>query len=33
MQSDEIPSTAEVRIPSDPMLQIIGQDEAVRMGG
>ena len=32
MQAGEISSTAEVRIPSDPMLQIIGQDEAVRIG-
>ncbi|MEM4634156.1 MAG: ATP-binding protein [Candidatus Anstonellaceae archaeon] len=27
-----ISSTAEVRIPSDPMLQVIGQDEAVKIG-
>ncbi|MFA6489842.1 MAG: ATP-binding protein [Candidatus Micrarchaeia archaeon] len=27
-----ISSTAEVRIPSDPLLQIIGQDEAVKIG-
>ncbi|MCX8197994.1 MAG: ATP-binding protein [Candidatus Micrarchaeota archaeon] len=28
----DISSTAEVRIPSDPMLQVIGQDEAVKIG-
>src|SRR3989344_8183839 len=27
-----ISSTAEVRIPTDPLLQVIGQDEAVRIG-
>ncbi len=29
---ESIASTSEVRIPSDPLLQIIGQDEAVRIG-
>jgi len=29
---ESITSTSEVRIPSDPLLQIIGQEEAVRMG-
>jgi len=32
MDISEISSTAEVRIPSDPLQQIIGQDEAVRIG-
>ena len=32
MQVADISSTAEVRIPSDPLLQIIGQDEAVKIG-
>lgn len=32
MEVSEISSTAEVRIPSDPLLQIIGQDEAVKIG-
>ncbi len=32
MELSDISSTAEVRIPSDPLLQIIGQDEAVRIG-
>ena len=32
MDLSSISSTAEVRIPTDPLLQIIGQDEAVRIG-
>ncbi|MEM2137988.1 MAG: ATP-binding protein [Candidatus Anstonellaceae archaeon] len=32
MELSEISSTSEIRIPSDPLLQIIGQDEAVRIG-
>lgn len=32
MDLSSISSTAEVRIPSDPLLQVIGQDEAVRIG-
>ncbi len=32
MEAANISSTAEVRIPSDPLLQIIGQDEAVKIG-
>lgn len=32
MELSEISSTSEIRIPQDPMLQIIGQDEAVRIG-
>ena len=32
MELAEISSTASVRIPSDPLLQVIGQDEAVKIG-
>ncbi|VVB73929.1 Archaeal Lon protease [uncultured archaeon] len=32
MGIEDISSTSEIRIPSDPLLQIIGQDEAVRIG-
>ena len=32
MEAASISSTAEIRIPSDPLLQIIGQDEAVKIG-
>ncbi len=32
MEAANISSTSEIRIPSDPMLQIIGQEEAVRIG-
>ncbi|MEM4554901.1 MAG: ATP-binding protein [Candidatus Anstonellaceae archaeon] len=32
MHLSEISSTAEIRIPQDPLLQIIGQDEAVKIG-
>ncbi len=32
MEISDISSTAEVNIPSDPMLQVIGQDEAVKIG-
>jgi ATP-dependent Lon protease len=32
MQVADISSTAEVKIPSDPLLQIIGQDAAVKIG-
>jgi len=32
MDVASISSTAEVRIPSDPMLQVIGQDEAIKIG-
>ncbi|MCX8174794.1 MAG: ATP-binding protein [Candidatus Micrarchaeota archaeon] len=32
MNLSDISSTADVRIPSDPLLQVIGQDEAVRIG-
>ncbi len=32
MDLSSISSTAEVRIPTDPLLQVIGQDEAVRIG-
>jgi len=32
MEIPSVSSTAEVRIPADPMLQIIGQDEAVKIG-
>ncbi|VVB99639.1 Archaeal Lon protease [uncultured archaeon] len=31
-EAERINSTSEVRIPSDPLLQIIGQDEAVKIG-
>ncbi len=32
MDISSISSTSEIRIPSDPLLQIIGQDEAVKIG-
>jgi len=32
MEISDISSTAEIKIPSDPLQQIIGQDEAVRIG-
>lgn len=32
MDSQEISSTSEIKIPQDPLLQIIGQDEAVKIG-
>ena len=32
MDISEISSTADVKIPSDPLQQIIGQDEAVKIG-
>ncbi|MCX6772795.1 MAG: ATP-binding protein [Candidatus Micrarchaeota archaeon] len=32
VEAESISSTAEIRIPHDPLLQIIGQDEAVRIG-